>query len=84
MNSFISRDQEDGQSNYRDDQITSHTQWSQTLVFRYSINNEKDYHTHMLDQTYALVVTKTKALITPEEAPYMAFTIDCWPGTTDS
>lgn len=33
---------------------------------------------------HAEVVTKVNTLITPEEAPYMASTTDCWSGTTES
>lgn len=51
---------------------------------RYNIKDEKFYRTQMLDETYAEVGTKVKTLITPEEAPYMAFTTDCWSGTTES
>lgn len=50
----------------------------------YNIKDEKFYRTQMLDETHAEVVTKVKALITQEEAPYMAFTSDCWSGTTES
>ena len=51
---------------------------------RYWIKNEKFYRTKMLDETYSRVLTKVKSVVTKDKAPFMAFTTDCWSGTTES
>lgn len=51
---------------------------------RYRIKDEKFYRTKMLDETYSRVLTKVKSLVKQDKAPFMAFTTDCWSGTTES
>jgi len=51
---------------------------------RYRIKSEKFYRTMMLDEIYSRVLTKVKSVVTKDKAPFMAFTTDCWSGTTES
>ncbi|XP_071246206.1 uncharacterized protein [Salvelinus alpinus] len=51
---------------------------------RYRIKEENLFRTEMLDKTHERVVMKVKNLVAPLNAPHMAFTTDCWSGTTES
>lgn len=51
---------------------------------RYRIKDENFFRTEMLDKTHERVVMKVKNLVAPVNAPHMAFTTDCWSGTTES
>ncbi|XP_064816522.1 uncharacterized protein LOC135533058 [Oncorhynchus masou masou] len=50
----------------------------------YRIKDETFFGTEMLDKTHERVVMKVKNLVAPGNAPHMAFTTDCWSGTTES
>ena len=50
----------------------------------YRIKDETFFRTEMLDKTHERVVMKVKNLVAPGSAPHMAFTTDCWSGTTES
>ncbi|XP_031673379.1 uncharacterized protein LOC116364351 isoform X2 [Oncorhynchus kisutch] len=50
----------------------------------YRIKDETFFRTEMLDKTHERVVMKVKNLVAPGNAPHMAFTTDCWSGTTES
>ncbi|XP_071032078.1 uncharacterized protein [Oncorhynchus clarkii lewisi] len=49
----------------------------------YRIKDETFFRTEMLDKTHERVVMKVKNLVAPGNAPHMAFTTDCWSGTTE-
>ena len=51
---------------------------------RYRIKDEKLYRIEMLGKTHERAVMKVKNLLAPLNAPHMAFTTDCWSGTTES
>jgi hypothetical protein len=52
---------------------------------RYALKSEKFYRTEKIPAIHAKVVQKIKTLIQPENAGFpLAFTTDCWSGTTES
>ncbi|XP_056100506.1 zinc finger BED domain-containing protein 4-like [Rhinichthys klamathensis goyatoka] len=52
---------------------------------RYTLKSEKFYRTEMFPSIHNSIVEKVKALLKPENAGYnLAFTTDCWSGTTES
>nr|XP_055062621.1 zinc finger BED domain-containing protein 4-like [Misgurnus anguillicaudatus] len=54
-------------------------------IYLYTLKSEKFYRTEVFPSIYNRIVEKIKALLKPEEAGYyLAFTTDCWSGTTEA
>uniref|UniRef100_A0A8C1F800 BED-type domain-containing protein n=2 Tax=Cyprinus carpio TaxID=7962 RepID=A0A8C1F800_CYPCA len=51
---------------------------------RYTLKTEKFYRTDKLHHVHAKVVIKIKELLAVENAKHIAFTTDCWSGSTES
>ncbi len=52
---------------------------------RYALKSEKFYRTEVFPSIHKSIAEKVKALLKPDKAGYnLAFTTDCWSGTTES